>query len=79
VRFKQLKWTDQRQWTEAGIRTFVVFHEDVAVVLWAEGAPDGVKKRDQALLKIFSTFNGHKPPIASRTATRRRCGRAATS
>jgi hypothetical protein len=67
VRFKQMKWNEQRQWTEARIRTFVVFHEDVAVVLWAEGGPDGVKERDHVLLKMFSTFSGHKPPIASYT------------
>jgi hypothetical protein len=65
VRFKQIKWNDQRQRTEARIRTFVVFHEDVAVVLWAEGGPDGVKERDHVLVKIFSTFNGHKPPIVT--------------
>jgi hypothetical protein len=65
VRFKQIKWSEQGQWTEARIRTFVVFHEDVAVVLWAEGGPDGVKQRDHVLLKIFSSFSGHKPPIAS--------------
>lgn len=65
VRFKQIKWSERRQWIEARIRTFVVFHEDVAIVLWAEGGPDGVKQRDHVLLKIFSTFSGHKPPIAS--------------
>jgi hypothetical protein len=67
IRFKQTKWSEQQQWTEARIRTFVVFHEDVAVVLWAEGGPDDVKQRDQVLLKIFSTFSGNKPPIASHT------------
>jgi hypothetical protein len=65
VSFKQVKWSEQGQWTEARIRASVVFHEDVAVVLWAEGGPDGVKQRDHVLLKIFSTFSGHKPPIAS--------------
>jgi hypothetical protein len=63
--FKQIKWSEGQQWTEARIRTFVVFHEDVAVVLWAEGGPDGVKQRDHVLLKIFSMFSGHKPPIAN--------------
>ena len=63
--FEQKKFTEQGQWYEARIRTFLVFHEDAAVVLWAEGRPDGVKKRDGVLLRIFSTFSGHKPAIAN--------------
>jgi hypothetical protein len=63
--FEQRKFTKQGQWYETRIRTFVVFHEDAAVVLWAEGPPDGVKKRDDLLLRIFSTFSGHRPVIAN--------------
>ncbi len=63
--FEQRKLTEQGQWYETRIRTFVVFHEDAAVVLWAEGPPDGVKKRDDVLLRIFSTFSGHRPAIAN--------------
>lgn len=65
ISFEQMKLNEQGQCYETRIRTFVVAHEDVAVVLWAEGGPDGVKQRDHVLLKVFSTFSGNKPPIAN--------------
>jgi hypothetical protein len=63
ISFEQRKFTERGQWYETRVRTFVVFHEHVAVVLWAEGPPDGVKKRDSVLLRIFSTFSGRRPAI----------------
>jgi hypothetical protein len=65
ITFEQVKLNEQGQWYETRIRTLVVFHEDVAVVLWTEGPPEGAKKRDEVLLRIFSSFSGHRPPIAN--------------
>lgn len=65
ISFEQMKLNEQGQCYETRIRTLVVFHEDVAVVLWAEGPPEGAKKRDDVLLRIFSSFSGHRPPIAN--------------
>lgn len=63
ISFEQRKFAERDKWYPTRVRTLIVFHEDVAVVLWAEGPPDGVKSRDYVLLRIFSTFSGRRPHI----------------